>query len=62
MMRKALFTTARTWKQSRCPSTDEQIKLWYIHIRRRQWHPTPVFFPAGTDGLPSMGSHRVGHD
>ena len=22
----ALFTTARTWKQTRCPSTDEQIK------------------------------------
>ena len=28
----ALFTIARTWKQSRCPSTDEWIKnLWYIH-------------------------------
>ena len=28
----ALFTTARTWKQTRCPSTDEWIKhLWYIH-------------------------------
>ena len=27
----ALFTTARTWKQPRCPSTDEWIKkLWYI--------------------------------
>ena len=27
----ALFTTARTWKQPRYPSTDEQIKkLWYI--------------------------------
>ena len=26
-----LFTTARTWKQPRCPSTDEWIKnLWYI--------------------------------
>ena len=26
----ALFTTARTWKQPRCPSTDEWIlKLWY---------------------------------
>ena len=22
----ALFTTARTWKQTRCPSTDEWIK------------------------------------
>ena len=27
-----LFTIARTWKQPRCPSTDEQIKkLWYIY-------------------------------
>ena len=28
----ALFTIARTWKQPRCPLTDEQIKkLWYIY-------------------------------
>ena len=28
----ALFTIARTWKQPRCPWTDEWIKkLWYIH-------------------------------
>ena len=28
----ALFTTARTWRQPRCPSTDEWIKkLWCIH-------------------------------
>ena len=28
----ALFTKARTWKQPRCPSTDEQIKkVWYIY-------------------------------
>ena len=28
----ALFTIARTWKQSRCSSADEWIrKLWYIH-------------------------------
>ena len=28
----ALFTIARTWKQHRCPSTDEWIKkLWYIY-------------------------------
>ena len=27
----ALFTIARTWKQPRCPSTDEWIKKsWYI--------------------------------
>ena len=28
----ALFAIARTWKQPRCPSTDEWIKkLWYIY-------------------------------
>ena len=28
----ALFTIPRTWKQPRCPSTDEWIKmLWYIY-------------------------------
>ena len=27
----ALFTIARSWKQPKCPSTDEWIKkLWYI--------------------------------
>ena len=28
----SFFTIARTWKQPRCPSTDEWIKkLWYIY-------------------------------
>ena len=27
----ALFTVARTWKQPRCPSTDEWIKKLYIY-------------------------------
>ena len=26
----ALFTIARMCKQSKCPSTDEWIKMWYI--------------------------------
>ena len=30
MFTEALFTTARTWKQPRCPSTDEWIKKsWF---------------------------------
>ena len=30
-----LFTIARTWKQPRCPSTDEWIKkLWYIYTMK----------------------------
>ena len=32
MFTAALFTIARTWRQPRCPLTDEWIKkLWYIH-------------------------------
>ena len=28
----ALFTRAKTWKQAKCPLTDEWIKkMWYIH-------------------------------
>ena len=35
----ALFTIARTWKQPRCPLTDEWIrKLWYIY--------TMEYYPA----------------
>jgi len=38
----ALFTIARTWKQPRCPSTDEWIKkLWYIYtMEYTQWNIT----------------------
>ena len=29
----ALFTIATTWKQPKCPSTNEWIKkIWYIYI------------------------------
>ena len=32
MFRAALFTIAKTWKQPKCPSTDEWIKkMWYIY-------------------------------
>ena len=31
----ALFTIARTWKQTRCPSADEWIKkLWYLYSKK----------------------------
>ena len=38
----------------------------FVHWRRK-WQPTPVFLPGEPQGwephgLPSMGSHRVGHD
>ena len=33
MFTAALFTIARTWKQPKCPSTEEQIKkMWSIYI------------------------------
>ena len=32
MFTAALFIITRTWKQCRCPSTDEWIKkLWYLY-------------------------------
>ena len=32
MFIEALFTIARTWKQPKCPSTDEWIKkMWHIY-------------------------------
>ena len=45
MFTAALFTIARTWKQSKCPSTEEWIKkMWYIyngislsHKKERNW-------------------------
>ena len=31
MLRAALFTIAKMWKQPKCPSTDKWIKMWYIN-------------------------------
>ena len=31
MSSAALFTIAKTWKQSKWPSTDEWRKLWYVY-------------------------------
>ena len=47
---EALFTMARTWKQPRCPSTEEWIrKLWYIYtmeyysgIKRSAFESVPM--------------------
>jgi hypothetical protein len=33
MFTAALFTIAKLWKQSRCPTTDEWMKkMWYLYI------------------------------
>ena len=41
----SLFTTAKIWKQLKCPSTDEWIKkMWYIHtmeyhsVTKKEWN------------------------
>ena len=31
MLTAELFIIAKTWKQPKCPSTDEEIKMWYIN-------------------------------
>ena len=34
MFNAPLFTIAKTWKQPKCPSTEEWIKeMWYIYAR-----------------------------
>ena len=33
-----LFTKAKTWKQPKCPSSDERIKMWYAHMM--EYHST----------------------
>ena len=44
------------------------LSLFTFMHRRRKWQPTPVFLPRESQGrgslvgLPSLGSHRVGHD
>ena len=32
MFTAALFTTAKTWKQPKHPSTNEWIKVWYRYV------------------------------
>ena len=31
MFTVALFTIAKTWTHSKCSSTDEWIKMWYVY-------------------------------
>ena len=38
MLGAALFTTAKIWKQPKCPSVNERIKkLWYIYTMEYYW-------------------------
>ena len=34
MFTAALFTVSKTWKEPKCPSTDEWLeKMWYIYTK-----------------------------
>ena len=33
MFREALFIIVKTQEQTKCPSADEQIKMWYIYTK-----------------------------
>ena len=54
MFTAALFATAKTWKQPKCPSTEEWIrKMWYIYTM--EYHSAikkneiPVYFAIWMD-------------
>ena len=38
MFTAMLFTIAKTWKQPKCPLTEEWIKMWYIYSMK--YYPT----------------------
>ena len=47
MFIEALFTIARTWKQPRCPLTDEWIKkLWYVCVHTHTHTHTMEYYSA----------------
>ena len=57
------FTCGSAGKQSACNARDLGLIPGLGRFsRRREWLPTPVFWPGGFHGLQSMGSKRVGHD
>ena len=50
----ALFTIARTWKQPKCPSTNEWIKkMWHIYTMEYysaiKWNKTEFFVVRWVD-------------
>ena len=70
---KRLFYTSVCLLLSRIQGYHYHLSKFHIYALvycigwRRKWQPTPVFLPGESQGqepggLPSMGSHRVGHD
>ena len=63
------MTTGKTIALTRWTFVGKVMSLIFNMLsRRRKWQPIPVFLPGESQGwgslvgLPSMGSHRVGHD
>ena len=46
MFRAAQFTIAKTWKQPKCPSTDEWIKMWYVYTVEYYCHKENEILPV----------------
>ena len=49
MFKAAMSTIAKLWKEPRCPSTDEWIKMWYLYtveyysaIRKKEILPRAI--------------------
>ena len=54
----ALFITARTWKQPRCPSADEWIrKLWYIYTMEYYSAIKENTFEFSSDEMDETGTY-----
>ena len=65
MFTAAVFTIARTWKQPKCPSTDEWIKkMWHIYTMEYysaiKWNETELFVMRWMD-LESVIQSEVSH-
>ena len=72
MSTAALFTTAKTWMQPKCPLTNEWIKkMWYIHAKEcysaikknnngdfpgGPGVKTPGFYCGATGSIPGWGT------
>ena len=57
MFMAALFTTAKTWKQPKCPSTDEwKKKMWYGTSLVVQWLRLHTPNGGGTGSIPGWGT------
>ena len=65
MVIAALFTMAKTWKQPKCPPTDERIKTWYTQTHtHRHTHTHKGILLSQKEGSNAIFSNMDGprHD